>query len=184
MDIKAYINTIVKSSFVEIEDILCRINKDMQCSYKGNLLIRKQQVLLNDIKQMYEIIYRPALDMGLHVLEDNYDSNTPMVYVENACNNLIRAYEYFKNPPIIKIDATIQTNERITQHNDSYTPPITDWLTLDEVCKEFRLSKNNVKSREWRNKNNFPYHQDGGAYSSVQYNRAEITEWMKKNKKC
>lgn len=186
MNIKAYINAIVKASFIEIGNVLDTINHEMQNSYKGNLLIKNQHGLLHDIEQMYEMIYKPAYDMGINVMHDDYDSNNPEVYVENACNNLVRAFEYFKNPPIVKIEGTIQetkNSERKTQNNTTQKSINTDWLTLEEVCQVFHLPKNSVKDRKWRTKKQFPFHQDE-PYGSITYNRKEIEEWMKNNKKC
>ena len=179
MDNKTCISCIIKSNFTEIDDVISYINEKLQSTFSGLDLTNRLESLLNEISTEYDI-YRNAYEYG-HIKINADGCNVP---VQNALTNLKKAYEYFKNPPIIKIVAPVQTSEIKTQHNNSYSPPITDWLTLDEVCKEFRLSKNNIKSRQWRDKNNFPYHQDGGAYSSIQYNRTEITEWMKRNKKC
>lgn len=61
-----------------------------------------------------------------------------------------------------------------------------EWLTLDEVCKDFNLPKNSVKSKQWRDKNHFPYIQPNGIYSGVSYSRSKIEEWLKakQDKKC
>jgi hypothetical protein len=56
--------------------------------------------------------------------------------------------------------------------------PQSDWLEIDEVCKEFRLPKNNIKSKEWRDNNSFPYHQTSKG-SKVTFNRKEIEKWVK-----
>ncbi len=47
-----------------------------------------------------------------------------------------------------------------------------------EVAHEFGLARNNVKSKQWRDSNNFPYRQfqDGG---KVTYYRNEIEEWSR-----
>lgn len=61
--------------------------------------------------------------------------------------------------------------------------PLTEreWLTLDEVCDEFRLSKNNVKSRQWRINNGFP---TGNAepYGRLVFSRSEVMAWRKAQK--
>ena len=59
----------------------------------------------------------------------------------------------------------------------------TGWYTVDEVCAKYKLSKNNVKDRKWREDNGFPTHQSGGAYSKVSFNAAEVEEWLAKGKK-
>lgn len=53
-----------------------------------------------------------------------------------------------------------------------------DWMDIDGVCKEFKLSRNNIKSREWRENNNFPSHQTSIG-SKVTFNRKEVEEWIK-----
>lgn len=57
----------------------------------------------------------------------------------------------------------------------------TGWYGIDEVCKKYRLPKNNVKSRKWRIENGFPTHQDG-AYTSVRFNASEVEEWISNRK--
>ena len=57
-----------------------------------------------------------------------------------------------------------------------------EWLTLDEVCDEFRLSKNNVKSRQWRINNGFPIGNDE-AYDSLAFSRSAVQAWRER-KKC
>lgn len=53
-----------------------------------------------------------------------------------------------------------------------------DWMDIDGICKEFKLSRNNIKSREWRENNNFPSHQTSIG-SKVTFNRKEVEEWIK-----
>ena len=53
-----------------------------------------------------------------------------------------------------------------------------DWMDIDGVCREFKLSRNNIKSREWRENNNFPSYQTSIG-SKVTFNRKEVEEWIK-----
>ena len=57
-----------------------------------------------------------------------------------------------------------------------------DWMGVDEVCERYHLAKNNVKSRQWRQRNGFPTHQDGGAYSKVTFHSKEVEEWLNSHK--
>ena len=57
----------------------------------------------------------------------------------------------------------------------------TGWYTVDEVCEKYKLPKNNVKDRKWREKVGFPTHQSGGAYSCVRFNAKEVEEWLTKH---
>lgn len=61
-----------------------------------------------------------------------------------------------------------------------------EWLNLSEVCEYFHLSKNSIKDRKWRAKNNFPCYQAAGICGNVLYCRSEVEEWLKKqrNRKC
>ena len=58
----------------------------------------------------------------------------------------------------------------------------TGWYTIKEVCAKYKLSYNNVKNRQWRERVGFPTHQDGGVYSSVRFSASEVEEWMAKTK--
>lgn len=55
---------------------------------------------------------------------------------------------------------------------------LSDWMDIDGVCREFKLSRNNIKSREWRENNNFPSYQTSIG-SKVTFNRKEVEEWIK-----
>ena len=52
----------------------------------------------------------------------------------------------------------------------------------DEVAHEFGLARNNVKSKQWRDANNFPYRQFKES-GKVTYYRDEIEEWSRNRKK-
>ena len=55
-------------------------------------------------------------------------------------------------------------------------PTLSDWMQIDEICSEFKLPKNNIKSKEWRDKNNFPYRNPTGG--KVTFNRKEVEKWI------
>lgn len=57
------------------------------------------------------------------------------------------------------------------------------WMTLNEVCDYFHLSKNNVKDRKWREKNNFPAG-NTEAYGKLIFSTKEVEEWLKHRGKC
>lgn len=57
------------------------------------------------------------------------------------------------------------------------------WLSVDDVALTFRLPKNNIKSRQWRIDNKFPYDgfdQHKGAYAKVVFNRKHVEQWLEK----
>lgn len=88
---------------------------------------------------------------------------------------------------IIK-DTTQKAKIAREQIHNTTTAPITiiekgntissDWTDIDGICKEFKLSKNNIKSREWRDNNKFPSHQTSIG-SKVTFNRKEVEKWLK-----
>ena len=78
-----------------------------------------------------------------------------------------------------KQDTSINTDNHLNQTDGRDT----GWYTVDEVCAKYKLPKNNVKDRKWREENGFPTHQSGGAYSKVSFNAAEVEEWLAKGKK-
>ena len=61
-------------------------------------------------------------------------------------------------------------------------PEPSDWMIIDEVCHYFRLSKNKIKSRQWRQKNNFPC--NSRMCDRLIFNRKDVEAWMEANKTC
>ena len=59
--------------------------------------------------------------------------------------------------------------------------PQSDWLDLDEVCSIFKLSKNNIKNKTWRDSNGFPTHQQYKG-AKVTFNRKEVEIWLNADK--
>lgn len=55
-----------------------------------------------------------------------------------------------------------------------------DWLTLDEVCKRFKLPKNNIKDRQWRIRNDFPLG-NSGPCKKLTFNAKDVEKWLDKN---
>ena len=75
--------------------------------------------------------------------------------------------EQIKNPNTVKAPITLIQDTK---------PTLSDWMKIDEICSEFKLSKNNIKSKEWRDKNNFPYRNPTGG--KVTFNRKEVETWI------
>lgn len=58
-----------------------------------------------------------------------------------------------------------------------------EWLYTPEEVEEFThglVRHSNVKSKKWREENNFPFKQSGYK-SAVMYSKKEITKWMSEN---
>lgn len=83
-------------------------------------------------------------------------------------------------------DTIVQPEQREVENKNNHVEPKniesnSNWLNVDEVCKKYRLSKNKIKSREWRKANKFPTHQDS-VYCKVSFNGEEVEEWLGNNK--
>ena len=85
--------------------------------------------------------------------------------------------------------ASVTEEIQIEEQDDSnqketISKPVAErqWLTLDEVCDEFRLSKNNIKSRQWRINNSFPTG-NTEPYGKLVFSRSDVMAWMNA-KKC
>ena len=88
------------------------------------------------------------------------------------------------NVEIVSDSLSKQSDKDDTHNNVDIVKAVdTGWYTVDEVCTKYKLSKNNVKNRKWREKVGFPTHQTGGAYSRVSFSSAEVEEWLTKHKK-
>ena len=60
------------------------------------------------------------------------------------------------------------------------------WLTIDETVTLFGLSESNIESLQWRRENRFPtedFEDKRQRKTRVLFNRKEVEEWMKTNKK-
>lgn len=75
--------------------------------------------------------------------------------------------EQIKNPNTVTAPITLIQDTK---------PTLSDWMEIDEICSEFKLPKNNIKSKEWRDKNNFPYRNPTGG--KVTFNRKEVEKWI------
>ena len=75
--------------------------------------------------------------------------------------------EQIKKPNTVKAPITLIQDTK---------PTLSDWMEIDEICSEFKLSKSNIKSKEWRDKNNFPYRNPTGG--KVTFNRKEVETWI------
>ena len=86
-------------------------------------------------------------------------------------NALRREIEYRKGFPVV---VSTRPGEEPTIKNVFHSS--------EEVAQEFGLARNSVKSKQWRDSNDFPYRQfqEGG---KVTYYRDEIEEWCRERKK-
>ena len=60
-----------------------------------------------------------------------------------------------------------------------------EWLTVEEVAEIYGLPKNNIKSRQWRIDNDFPYKgfdENKGAYCKVVFSKEHVEAWIRNHK--
>ena len=60
------------------------------------------------------------------------------------------------------------------------------WLSVDAVCAKYGLSKNNIKNRQWRIENVFPYKgfdEKKGAKNKVSFNPIDVEDWITNHKR-
>ena len=141
------------------------------------------------LKEMFECYFRFR----------KMNSEIPLERLSDAITGALSGLDYPKyvredllNDLIGDCDIIKETTQKVKiareQILNTTTAPVTiieeakssssDWMDIDGVCKEFKLSKNNIKSREWRKNNKFPYHQTSIG-SKVTFNRKEVEEWTK-----
>ena len=80
-----------------------------------------------------------------------------------------------------KASDTIEEPKPATE--DKTTKKIVESSYLDghQVHEMFGIAYNNIKSKQWRDENNFPYRQPTGEGGRVVYIREEVEEWIKNN---
>lgn len=104
----------------------------------------------------------------------------PKIVRDDLLNNLISDCDTIK-------ETTIRVKTLRGQIQNTITAPVTiihdtnpsksDWMDIDDVCKEFKLPRNNIKNKKWRKDNNFPCHQISEG-AKVLFNRKEIEKWV------
>ena len=99
--------------------------------------------------------------------------------LRSALNTIVFLEKLLSNESVVQVK--LESEEKYgSDQKESMPKPVAEreWLTLDEVCEEFRLPKNNIKSRQWRIKNGFP---TGNAepYGKLAFSRSEVMAWRK-----
>lgn len=103
------------------------------------------------------------------VIRDDLLSNliTDCDIIKETTQRVKSLREQIKNPNTVTAPITLIQDTK---------PILSDWMEIDEICSEFKLPKNNIKSKEWRDKNNFPYRNPTGG--KVTFNRKEVEKWI------
>ena len=71
----------------------------------------------------------------------------------------------------------------VAKEQEPQNKPISEkiWLNIDEVCERFGLPKSNIKDRQWRDDNQFPYIQTA-CKGRVTFNAKDVEKWMREHK--
>lgn len=152
----------------------------MQHFYLNELVSKRNEILMRGFASLDS---RNLLDYIMS--EDNTGGSVLMSYQQldkkllQSVDNTISAVEAILRDYTPKEESVTKAN---TELLTTPVTPISDWMDVDEVCKRYHLVKNNVKNRQWRLQNNFPTHQDGGAYSKVTFHSKEVEEWLNSHK--
>ena len=96
-------------------------------------------------------------------------SGLMMIYIEDAERFVSKDFYYpFNDNAVIKTADQISRKERVEEKSV---------LTTKEVAERFGLPLNNVKDKQWRDRNGFPYRQFSRGGKVVFYTD-EIEEWL------
>lgn len=127
----------------------------------------------------YDALLKKETDFIRHILScaalQKYIFNDFATLVQQSVKDMKNEKTESKSDVIAENDSSAEVPAIAEQQEMS------DWMTLDQVCKYFKLSKNKIKSRKWRIENNFPCHTK--PYEKVIFHRAEVEEWLKNRKK-
>ena len=82
---------------------------------------------------------------------------------------------------LVLIDCLAQSDNR--DSTEQVYPKLTNYLSLQEVCEEFALSKNNVKDRRWRELNSFPLGNTSRG-CKLRFRRDEVERWDAQKRKA
>lgn len=132
-----------------------------------------EQITKNSLAQAAN--YNPDDKLGGSSIQDVYcDFLIKCLEAQRIClNELIPIAASEMNQKVIDISPNGSTME----YRDK------EWLSIDETVSVFGLPRNNIKSRQWRIDNKFPYDgfdQQKGAYAKVIFHRKDVEQWLGK----
>ena len=110
----------------------------------------------------------------------------PKVVRSDLLKNLISDCDWIKEA----VRKALSIREQLSSSKTIVAPEVfveahhttdTDWLNLEEVCDYFKLSKANIKDKQWRDKKDFPFHQSSTG-GKVTFHRKEVEKWISERK--
>lgn len=180
-------------TYAEGSETYNKLLNDMLTSFKEQMIEKSKSVqieILHELKEISETYYDiPTMD-AITQLENDYSrqliKNKSILFSIRQGKFLKemndRQKDYTQKAIGFLESLTTETSTEAKKHIiEQHKEKAKEWLTLNEVVEHYHLSKNNIKSRKWRIKNNFPQG-NSEAYGSLIFSDTEIKKWMEERK--
>lgn len=180
-------------TYAEGSETYNKLLNDMLTSFKEQMIEKSKSVqieILHELKEISETYYDiPTMD-AITQLENDYSrqliKNKSILFSIRQGKFLKemndRQKDYTQKAIAFLESLTTETSTEAKKHIiEQHKEKAKEWLTLNEVVEHYHLSKNNIKSRKWRIKNNFPQG-NSEAYGSLIFSDTEIKKWMEERK--
>lgn len=180
-------------TYAEGSETYNKLLNNMLTSFKELMIEKSKSVqieILHELKEISETYYDiPTMD-AITQLENDYSrqliKNKSILFSIRQGKFLKemndRQKDYTQKAIVFLESLTTETSTEAKKHIiEQHKEKAKEWLTLNEVVEHYHLSKNNIKSRKWRIKNNFPQG-NSEAYGSLIFSATEIEKWMEERK--
>ena len=180
-------------TYAEGSETYNKLLNNMLTSFKELMIEKSKSVqieILHELKEISETYYDiPTMD-AITQLENDYSrqliKNKSILFSIRQGKFLKemndRQKDYTQKAIAFLESLTTETSTEAKKHIiEQQKEKAKEWLTLNEVVEHYHLSKNNIKSRKWRIKNNFPQG-NSEAYGSLTFSATEIEKWMEERK--
>ena len=180
-------------TYAEGSETYNKLLNNMLTSFKEQMIEKSKSVqieILHELKEISETYYDiPTMD-AITQLENDYSrqliKNKSILFSIRQGKFLKemndRQKDYTQKAIAFLESLTTETSTEAKKHIiEQHKEKAKEWLTLNEVLEHYHLSKNNIKSRKWRIKNNFPQG-NSEAYGSLIFSDTEIKKWMEERK--
>lgn len=180
-------------TYAEGSETYNKLLNNMLTSFKEQMIEKSKSVqieILHELKEISETYYDiPTMD-AITQLENDYSrqliKNKSILFSIRQGKFLKemndRQKDYTQKAIAFLESLTTETSTEAKKHIiEQHKEKAKEWLTLNEVVEHYHLSKNNIKSRKWRIKNNFPQG-NSEAYGSLIFSDTEIKKWMEERK--
>lgn len=164
--------------------------KSSTLELSANKLERELRTVLDELEKVSVKYYDIPDDLCIESMENDYASSHNQSLLKSIreakfLNEMVAVQKSFTAEAISFVRSLLpeQSVSKEAKQTELPQKQESDWLTLDEVCAKYRLPKNNIKSRAWRLKNNFPMG-NKGAYEKLTFHSKEVEEWLNSGAKC